>query len=644
MRYRTTLSGMAVLVWSLLFSVGGFGQPLKYDKPTSIFTFEIPTFTPPPPPLTHDPSRFGVFEPFYNAFMIFGDGNFSQINGSITPLTTFSITHPYISLDEDKEYPVLAVLIDRKTSNEPPEEQQFVRPDGNGTAGVEASGASPGGDDEILISAHPPMVISTTPFPERRMAMEFSHFWIDPLDGLEKYFLKERRISAFPIAYKPYDGEGLLLFFYNNDLSSDHFEYMKNYPDLVSPLISAFGGHTLSYDDTGTDFPGTYLPNYYGSTGLAMVSNKANSINIQNVENFYNNSVDPAYSFDKFKYVLPHTIDLMEGNTDITENEELRLFHLIKTGNLDFLENKNHYFLAALYGPHTSRPLSITYSANYNQVKSDLEAIESNPISDFFDDRPFIDAQLLGITHGEPDDPNKLEVTNICKCNGVNEYVVTFNLEFCNEDPDHPATGASIILKDLNALFSDFNLIRITPESSECIIRSECNDNCFYTFSREADGYIFSEANGGYDYKFCVNFNDGKTISGGECANIYFTVKMAADDIEKLTKRSLWYYCVHLKGVPDAFADQELCKYSDVLNPINFEYEVIDTNQNLAKQSFSANQIWTDKDDDCPEEKGCMELPPTPLPWCKWWLCFLVLAGFLYGVARWRGWIKRPWF
>ena len=352
---------------------------------------------------------------------------------------------------------------------------------------------------------------------------------------------------------------------------------------------------------------------------------------------------------------------------DLTE--ELRLFHFFKSNTLS--EGINYPFLAVLYGPDFKEE-------NYYPApegifgKRDIIGIPGNELKESFgpgiiDNNDstlyFQDAFLLEIKAGEPEDPNELKITDICSCGG--DYVVSFNLKFCNVSETGDATGATVVLEDIEDVFSCIEFENITP-SSEC---NSCFINCC---THEFNGIGDTDES----KRFCFRFPDDPLKRDKRCAYVNFSARISALNIDKLWQQAVFKYCVILHSGYCESKDEitdivsslpsnsgplsggSLEEFENKLTEFGYEIsipkygEVCDTNCLLDTlkyiQPFVAlfnvsglshfvtpNEKWVDKYfNKCNENESCH-------PCCKDLSCYVIIEGWIVpiSVAVFDGWI-----
>ena len=445
----------------------------------------------------------------------------------------------------------MMLLIERKTGDEPPEDEQKASAVGNtlsltGISDISGSLGTPTDKVDLITFATTPTSPLTPGNFSDKIALGFSHFAIDP-----GYYLKNERLTTFPIAYKP-EKEGVLLFYFGSDGNSD-FDYFKE--DFIS--IQS----------------GTILPNYYGDIVLSNLIEKMRKIDVEPGGTYLPTGAGV------FNHVIRHDILTDEKNayTAGGNTDELRLFHLIKNNILK--EDQAYYFVAALY--------DISTSCDEEQRRADnliLDPLISFPCSLTIkgENYHYIGMDMLEIKEGEPDDPNWLKIVDICKCNG--KYLVTFELQFCNES-DTPTDGATIILNDKDNLFSCCKLVDISSQQTEeCLVRNQCSlgpGTCDFNFIGRQE-----------DERYCLSFPVDNQLGLNEqeaCASLIITAKMDAADIDRLIEDPVMDFCVYLHG---STSGARVCADNIVLRN-----SILDSQDCLI-----VNPIWDNKDIDCEQQ------------------------------------------
>lgn len=552
-----------------------------------------------------DTSENFVGDPFYQGFMILGDGNFVRLReqenlhnptGRLKAGTLYDFDHEY--LDYSNGYPGLLLLIDRKSGDDPPEAEQIVQPGGPGNGMIEIHGAgSPGDKVEIRSVGFQDAPASPMIQPAgtiEKIALGYSHHNNSSDPEKHRYYLKSERIGAFPIAYRPAQS-GKLFFFYNSENDTD-FEYYDE----------------IEFNSSG-DKAGTVLSNYYSGAVVPFddLVDLMNGISSEDPNVYFS---DPGFDAGIFNSVIPYDIPVHEINAkEAGGPDELRLFHLLKNNDLE--EGKTYHFLAAMY--------------DYSDFDSEDEANYFNDMPDFAEkitlperlilgdpEKPlhFVDAAMLSVKHGEPDDPNRLRVVEICRCG--EDYQVTFELRFCNKS-ETPANGANIVLKgladgglSLESMFSCYRLHEVSPTGSkECCERKQCSSkHC--CFEHELNGF---------DKKYCLRFGNSSLRAGtpDSCGQILFTAIIDTANLHLLTEKSVMKYCVNFSGGIDG---QVICGGNEV---VNIEVFYPDPDNITQQTGLAPNPVWESRNLTCSTSCWCEHpfrgLKKRPFFLFKWW-------------------------
>jgi len=352
----------------------------------------------------------------YQVFLNYGDGNYLRSPELLDTEVTF--IHEYLMIDNS--YSPTALFIERKTSNPIP------------PPGIIAPRIIPEQDvvieiDERLIEEpyndyinYPSSMINYEDDKEfcRRLGIDHSHF------------LEDFNWSAFILGYRPIENlQGGLFLFYDND-------------DNVEELFEKFFSKGSKYGD-------------YTIDGSRVEKRKASDFIISNPY-----EGQPVYSD-----VLYFPINNEEGSLDAEGDntnypEELRLFHYLKAN--EFKPGFDYKFLAILGSeiPKSTGESLVdsgiecrnfnweednVFASNYVHedfsIKTNNFTSKSEPLN-----FQYIDAVEYETKKGDPEDPNKIEITKICECEENGKYKATFKLTFCNISPV-PTESATIYSK-----------------------------------------------------------------------------------------------------------------------------------------------------------------------------------------------------
>ena len=369
--------------------------------------------------------------PFYQFIWIFGDGNYHfdytkrfyndyRNNGHYE-------TYIYPPRDLDLEYKVSCILIKRKT-DEKPKTATFSLPQGNK---VFINANSPCQDFYNSYQSHPfpdahcdDNIYHTTPLLEelnnpnscKRIKIDYSHNVNIPGVEPPDFYIKEGITVAFAFAFyldqTPGDGEALLYF--NNEV----IDLEDRSLEILPPK---YGPHTL--------------PNNFQFYSRSESSDLFNGF-------------DPHYN-RLMVYKIPE--DLKDLDT-LPFKEELRFFMLLNSSvNID--QSVVYKFMGIL-----------TDSSPFVCKNSDPEGSPFLPESFKYNQigpngQYYVDSDLIEVLGFEPIDPSELKVVDICKVsNSPEKYQVDFKLKICNESTNK-ASGANVLIDDLNNDFHNFNLI-----------------------------------------------------------------------------------------------------------------------------------------------------------------------------------------
>lgn len=528
--------------------------------------------------------------PYYQAFTIFGDGNFQLIGDLGTPLLPdVPFAHcEFRNLQND--YPSVTLLISRKDDDDPPppEEELLIplTPFINTSETNRQSNDNPIPsitipDEEKTPLNKMPMIEDSDRFIELGLSHYHMSGWTEEIEGgevkiSETYFLQAGRIHAFPIAYKPASA-GYIMFFYDAGLPNagenkyDHFTYFKEIkldPNNTFPCEPDSDPCTQC-----TPCPpiGTILPNYYQPSdplpnlSINTVRQKARAIDEQNANDIYAfNSLLP----DNIK-CLVHFIDENEATKLAETNGELRLFHFLKSMEPTFEDSSsNAKFLAVLYDQRDidAGTINVDTTARLKDLK-DLNVFDENinwPSSFIRRDSPFgfVDFAVIEAQKGEPDDPGGLKITKI-ETNG-NDYTLSFNLEFCNSPDASPADIFKIFLRsrliNLDTILTDIKINPQCPNTFEDVNLGDCQFN----FNLEEGSERMDNSTGLPNKKLAYYITS--SLGADECANIQFTAKIKAENLDILTKHAVMDYCVKFAADGSGTVDVgEYCSSNDVL-------------------------------------------------------------------------------
>ena len=383
----------------------------------------------------------GSVPPFYWGFWIFGDGEYSPSMMRLHPpdyWTTYnslipsqfnqpvpgqytqqlSATHNYPP-GFGTQYNPVCYLIPRKTGPPPP-----------ATAAPTYVALGTPNPITVLPSGggaynRPPLLPFLTPS-GRSIYVEHSH-------GYYSYANEE---SVFAITYKPDTcvNGGEVLLFYNSETT------INKQPGNPSTLFQYLQR--------------THVPNYY-QPPVAPTPDPVQNPGWQSASTFDGpNSTAFSSQFDNV-YSWPFSkayVDIVwTGSGGVGANGEFRVFPAFSTiNNANPRQASYAYVLAIL----TSKCPIPAYNDNDPKLLY-LRGILSNVIPGSAQSNPIklgsswvVDADTVFLKSGEPTDPNRLIVTDICPC-GNNRYKVTFKLEYCNIG-NAPTTEATIHLNPLN--------------------------------------------------------------------------------------------------------------------------------------------------------------------------------------------------
>ena len=509
-------------------------------------------------------SRFTI-DPFYEAFMIYGDGNFGKISFRGKPSTD---DHSFnkVYRDLERSYPGAVLMIPRKDDDDPPDPDALLlipgNPPLNRNTYINVDGATSTSPPILTDRPEEPMISGGTNW----LAMELSHY-IENGNGIttsREYFLEENSVHAFPIAYNPeFEGGGLLFFFYNgNDPLNNNREGFEHYETIKMKKNGA------------TQFTniGTILPNYFISG-----HGKPIDLLVDEMQGMEAKPISDAFLIDRvimlnnsyYDTWLVHEItndevDLFDNDNSNGEvSEELRIIHFLKTNTFRNIGDDAE-FLAVLYDRRNS-PGNNLHVLNNKFVGSPFP--EDFPVNPAAPNNPskyfFADFAVLSTKKGEPDDPGGLFIEDICRCCG--DYIVSFKLIYCNApDAKGAAIGANIFLKSrliggasTPELLSDINLL-----SNGCANPMRCatDEDCSQIPAPNTPSQDMLN-----DYiAFCFPFNNSTPLQPGQCEEIRFSARISSSEVDRLIQGPVIDYCVQFHSF-DGVSDFCLPNENDIL-------------------------------------------------------------------------------
>ena len=460
------------------------------------------------------------------------------------------------------------------------------------------------------------------------------------------YYIENEDVHIFPIAYRPNvtgpDDTALLLFFYNDT------DFYNSTPGAGNQdftfRTNIFTQTTLAGTPYGGAVPfntGTILPNYYDINfgGLPNnIINRMSSINeITTSTPSLNGAFTTGVNSTDFQNCIAYEIQGDELATLGTFStaipggfNELRLFHFLQANLYNEYRTDYYPFLAMLYNKDT------TFHTNLISDQGDIDLFSTTLMNDIppqivydSDTFNFTDAHFLAVRGNEPHDPNELVIEDICK-NGEN-YLVQFKLDFCN-DGTAPASGATILLRTIDNLVSDYELIDCSPGTC-----TEGPGPCSNFFPSIWPPIPPPDP---IRKKYC--FIPVGDLSAGSCGYIRFTVNIGAADINELITRPVLEFCLQFAPIPFV-GPPYFCGSNIVLEDTvccaTFGYKKEKEKEKLDTKTTSShnnkdnkegkkkkvikridckqNSIWENRDQPCPQ-KPC---------WCCcwWWLCWLLI-------------------
>jgi hypothetical protein len=424
-------------------------------------------------------------------------------NSTHVPPTPTPPTAPYAVpfqyLPTPNAYDPVGVLIDRKTDNPPPP-ALWIDPHFLGTVNITATSGHTG--DFIDYTSYSPPLLNTSPNGSyERVKLAHSHY------------IKNNRWSAFIQAFKPIPNmKGKLLFFFPEGFANTHTQGPKY------GLVNLQPNSALQ----------PQLARYFGTAN--------------------------ARYHDVLIYDIPDTFGNIDGLGDNLE-EELRLFHFLQApgqiadpilpfmvmlvtesepdqaqwGNLIQTNHNNDFNFISGYVDPQSR--TVTYNDH------------ANPEIRYF----YIDADTLQIAKGEPKDPNYLTVKQVCKCNGSDKYLVTFELRFCNVST-YTSKNAEIFVEDLTGgKFKCFNSIPIGAGTDLGNTGNILDGRCLPVGPACSNIPYPRRRDGNFCLKYEAIFKDRTTTGFSNCHIFQFTAQTDADGLKALTKYGAIRAGVHFR-------------------------------------------------------------------------------------------------
>jgi len=458
-------------------------------------------------------------DPFYQGFLILGDGNFVIIDTLKNPSPQGNWSHQYPYRDYLTRHTGVMVPVARKTDHDPPDDLNIIPTikGSNLLPYIQVLGATSTSDpiQSTINTNGPPYTPMIPANSTKNIAIGLSHH------TPEGFYLGDSCVHAFPIAYTP-SGSRMcqVYFFYNN--AHEGIDYFKEITLQTNPLIKT----------------GTILPNYHDSTQFNNNLTRMGWISSISPSSLFPTSTIDDY-FDKVLVYRLGGANLLRDSLVVSSGGspgELRLFPLLKTSALTVDSSKEATFLAVLYD---------SVDSIYQKALDSLHTAGVQlPDSINFDGTilRFSGFDFLTAKKGEPDDPGGLVIEDISRADEQN-YLVEFKLTFCNDiHATAGALGADIFLRspsffstrpsqDTTSLLYDFQFIECSVPRGDCTKRSLVpGSRSKITNPKAVYGFDFSD-----------------TLKAGECGSIQFTVLIDTAYIPFLIDSSVADYCVSFK-------------------------------------------------------------------------------------------------
>lgn len=497
--FSIILLGLFVFQKSNLIAQDG---PYSFTIPNAadnIATIQIPdaglqplsTLIPPPP------------DPFYQFFLVFGDGNYHYSAGQMYPgtstsSTVYSITNPYLNVN-NIEYRAEGFAIDRKSNNPPPSKLIGVVQETPSPIAPTVGGTAP--TDMVNVKDFPtnksPAILDIKEESCKRVRLEHSH-----------HFLEQEDWSAFIMAYHPMLSDvdpnkspnEKLIFFYERPFKNQVWIHEPNYSVNANPK---------QLYDPGTD---------------------KNSMN------------DPLYA----NYIIHDISDIEFSFDNLTDGkEELRKFDFLQAEEpiMGFVDDRDYNFMVILAteDPSSSRDCAATnyaedasFVGNYIDLGDDFKLTVPGLV-----DYKYIDADTIKVKSGKPKDPNELKVVSVCECPNGN-YRVVFELEFCNIS-QFPTSASSLFIEEVGntnyftcfkPVSNDFGINEKVQEFSSCTPSQpcpKCNDN----LNTKCAAYNLCTS---CDAHYCVEYDEIYTSSHSpdDCHTFTFEAQTDQNGVFKL--------------------------------------------------------------------------------------------------------------
>ncbi len=620
-----TMKGTRIIFGLLFLVFGGSsagGQVLDYSNGAQAkdIKFEISGL----PALAPDLIKYGN-DPYFQAFIIYGDGNFRKIDSLKNPMGNV-YEYDYAYRDLDINYPAAIILNTRKDADEPPDAIPPVLPDqlllypnkstSQGPTSVEINGTTNPNPQAPIYSKSESDLQNQPLVPMIKHEQDWLKMGISNYsDQIDAYFLDKDRLHVFPIAYRSV-GSGILFFFYQDSNPRESFEYYNTIP--------------LRQNSGGVIEAGTFLPNYrYSSnppnqfsdellTRMKLVNNYPVGDAFFNDKDF-NLSSDKVYDNCLVQYIPNYESSLLANGVLVTLNEdeteskgELRSFPILKMPSNFIYKDTDATFLAVLYDSRQNVNTSALDSLNtliFNNPNSQaafpdsFEMIIDPEKPDRTRDIKFADYFQISALKGEPDDPGGLTVKSICKC--CDDFIITFDLEFCNSPTaENNAIEANIFLESFQdgnstPLFSEFQLLSTCVDGASSFLAP--NDCITISSSGQPTSPTILNPDVTYHYDFRPKDEPIKYPIGlipSQCGKIQFSAKIKGAEIGRLIREPVMRYCVKFQAGPDV---GEYCMYNNVLqDSICYKGgEEVDLAVNNQATNCIINPIWEEKIEPC---------------------------------------------
>ncbi|MEM7106089.1 MAG: hypothetical protein AAF502_23355 [Bacteroidota bacterium] len=488
----------------VVYSQGGGAITIEADATNNDALVKIPDNV---LPNTFSGTQNYLGTPYYQIFLVYGDGNYYLRAGEMRPSTglIYQDTNPFLSSGSNSiGYLSESLLASRKSDTPPP----FWEPvDEMPSPVIPISSSNP--VDFININDSQQNK-SQALIPEvNDITTDCERIALDHSFG----YLEEEGTSSFIVAYHPIDDD-----------------YRTPVPGIKQEVLLFYSG---SFNDPSVNQPQIHLPNYFpGSSPSALQAS----------------SVDPASKYlglgTGFQHALKFSVpeSYFSIDNDVDGIEELRLFHFLEA-NPSLSTNSDYEFLALMVSEQPNPCAASNFSddsgfiAPYVDPASfKLRVIQPNGMPLFY-----VDADTINLKSGKPKDPNYLKIIDVCKCGTSDNLKLTFELQFCNISR-YPTSSSTIYLKQQDrslGKFSCFNPIVNKSSfgiSGKAFDRRECaaaaSGNCKDCTNKEKDCHIYDHDQHSRS-EFCVEYDaiykEKGQVPGENCHKFIFTAETNED-------------------------------------------------------------------------------------------------------------------